>query len=253
MALLDKILPPDKFKDFGEHGAFHAWMKYAVIVAVVVCVGGITTCFLLELRGKSKPVTDTTESTDGGKTTEEQQQPAADLHNPVRAAPASFPRDSNLPRGRETFASGPINLATFNPDKDLMHFEDKRVWFESDHQKNPVADDHIIHRAMEVPLKRLVNLLEKKGGKLKVYDAYRPAAQNNIHLENSLHCEGRAIDLTSEGINLSELAKLAWQAGFDFVLYEKPGKGGGEHLHCSVKRSLDAPLPERPKNTTPKN
>ena len=251
MAILDKIPPPEKFEDFGEQGAFNAWMKYAVIVAVLVCVVGLATCLLLELRGKTKPVAETTEPAGGGKATEEQQQPAPDLHTPVRPAPASFPPDSNLPRGREIFASGPIDLTTFNPDKDLVRFEDTRVWFESDHQKNPVADDHIIHRAMEVPLKRLVNLLEKKKGKLKVHDAYRSAAKNNIHLENSLHCEGRAIDLTSEGISLSELAKLAWQAGFDFVLYEKP-KVSGEHLHCSVKRSPDAPLPERPGSTTPK-
>jgi len=248
MSILDNIPPPEKLKDFGEQGTFNVWMKYAVITAVLVCVVGIAACLLAEWRGKAPPpvAKESTQTEDTPKAqTAESQHPPPDLHNPVRPAPATFPLDTNLPPGREVFASGPIDLATFNPDTDLIRFEDSRVWFESDHKRNPVEDDHIIHRAMEVPLKRLVNLLDKKGGKLKVHDAYRPTG---IHLQNSLHREGRAIDLTSEGVSLSELAKLAWQAGFDFVLYEKPGRAGGEHLHCSVKRSPDAVLPERPRN-----
>jgi len=247
MSILDNIPPPEKLKDFGEQGTFSVWMKYAVVVAVAVCVLGVAVCFLVEWRGKGKApaVAKDTETEDTTQTATAESQPPPDLHNPVRPAPATFPMDSNMPPGREVFASGPIDLTTFKPDKDLVRFEDTRVWFESDNKKDPEEDDHIIHRAMEVPLKRLVNLLEKKGGKLKVHDAYRPTG---IHLEKSLHREGRAIDLTSEKVSLSELAKLAWQAGFDFVLYEKPGRAGGEHLHCSVKRSPDAVLPERPKN-----
>ncbi|MCL1920591.1 MAG: hypothetical protein FWG50_05860 [Kiritimatiellaeota bacterium] len=243
MAILNEIPPPETFRDFGEQGAFHAWMKYAVIVAALVCVLGVAACFLLERRAKPKP-----DKEEEAKTEEPQPSAAApDLHSPVRDAPAAFPVDSNLPRGRETLASGPIDLATFSEKKDIVRFEDKRVWFDSDNKKDPEEDDHLIHRAMEVPLKRLVNLLEKKSAKakLKVHDAYRPTG---IHLEKSLHREGRAIDLTCEGISLSELAKLAWQSGFDFVLYEKPGASGGEHLHCSVKRTPDAPPPERPAN-----
>ena len=246
---MTEIPPPEPFRDFGERGAFNAWMKYAMMIAALVCVVGIAAVFFVERRGKvPPPVTD--DSSLGGEEAETvaAEGPPPDLHNPVREAPASFPVDSNLPRGREIYASGPIDLATFNPTNDLLRFEDTRVWFESDSKQNPEEDDHLIHRAMEVPLKRLVNLLEKKGGKLKVHDAYRPAEKNKIHLANSLHCEGRAIDLTGEGISQNELAKLAWQAGFDFVLYEKPGRGGGEHLHCSVKRSPDTPLPERPAN-----
>ena len=245
MATLDEIPPPEEFKDFGEQGAFNRWMKYAVIVAVAVCVVGVVTCFLVERRGKSPPVAKETKTEDAPKTTESKQ-PPPDLHNPVRPAPAAFPPDSNMPLGKEIYASGPIDLTTFNPTNDVVRFVDTRVWFDSDNKTNPAEDDHIIHRAVEVPLKRLVNLLEKKDAKakLKVHDAYRPTG---IHMERSLHREGRAIDLTCEGISLSELAKLAWQAGFDWVYYEKP-KSSGEHLHCSVKRSPDAVLPERPKN-----
>jgi hypothetical protein len=141
-----------------------------------------------------------------------------------------------MPSGKESKNSGPIDLKTFDPKRDLVRFDDPRVWFESDNDKDDTENDHMINRAVEIPLKRLVNLVEKKGGKLKVQEAFRAAGKDKmIHLEKSLHREGRAVDLTSEGLSLSQLAKLAWQAGFDFVLYEVP-KRGGQHLHCSMKR-----------------
>jgi hypothetical protein len=244
MPFLNKIPKPTTFKDFGERDAFNIWMRGALILAAGVCVVGLSVCVVIESCGKRvspgepKPPHVAEE--------EKKPEPPPDLFNPVRPAPASFPPDSNLPRGKETLASGPIDLGTFNPTNDLIRFQDTRVWFESDHDDpSDDEDDHLIHRAVEVPLKRLVNLLEKKGGKLKLHEAYRAADKNSIHLAKSLHCEGRAVDLTCEKLNLSELAKLAWQSGFDFVLYEKPAKSG-VHLHCSVKRTADAALPPRP-------
>ena len=244
MRLLNKLPKPTTFEDFSEPDAFNTWMKGATIVAVAVCVIGLAFFVVLERCGKGKPG-------DGKKkpvVAEEKKKPLPppDLKNPVRLAPAAFPPDSNLPRGKEIYASGPIDLKTFNPTNDLVRFEDQRVWFESDNtHRADAADDHMIHRAVEVPMKRLVNLLEKKGGKLKVHDAYRAADKNRIHQTDSLHCEGRAVDLTCEKVGLGDLAKLAWQSGFDFVLYEVPRKSG-VHLHCSMKRSPDAPLPPRP-------
>ena len=242
MRFLSKIPKPETFGDFGEPRAFGIWMKWALGIAAAVCVGGLLLCVSLEGCGQRGA----TETVAREAVKKPELPPPPDLHNPVRAAPASFPPDSNLPKGKEIYASGPIDLAAFNPTNALVRFEDKRVWFESDkdHHSDD-EDDHVIHRAMEVPLKRLVNLLEKKGGKLKIQEAYRPADKNRIHMASSLHSEGRAVDLTCEKVSLSELAKLCWQAGFDFVLYEVPKKSG-VHLHCSVKRSPDAPLPPRP-------
>lgn len=216
----------EKFHEFDKPDTFAAWMRWAFVASVVVGVVGIILCVSFERPDKGEDAQQ-----------EESQVAEPDLFKPVREAPAIFPPDSNMPRGRESLASGSIDLTTFDPKRDIVRFEDVRVWFDSDHKvKTPdTEDDHEIHRAMLVPLKRLVNLMEKCGAKLKVHDAYRPAAKNKIHLENSLHCEGRAIDLTCEGISLSELAKLCWQAGFDFVLYEVP-RNSGRHLHCSVKR-----------------
>ncbi len=220
--------------DFAEPGAFRQWMIGAIVVAVLFCAGGLFLIFSMEgCGGRDDADGDAT----GDDAKVERAQEAVDLMNPVRPAPAAFPPNSNMPPGKESVNCGPIDLKTFDPERDLVRFEDARVWFESDHDgPEDDEDDHLIYRGMEVPLRRLVNLMEKRGAKLKVQDAYRAlSSKRMIHLENSLHREGRAIDLTAEGISLGELAKLCWQAGFDFVLYEAP-KGGGSHLHCSVKR-----------------
>jgi len=224
------------------------WMRGALSLALASCVISIAICFIIDRRNRVKPLT-------GSESTAPESSgppaPPPDLHTAVRPAPASFPPDSNLPRGKEFLTSGPIDLKTFNPEKDLIRFEDTRVWFNSDTKTSLHAeDDHLIHRALEVPLKRLVNLLEKrqKHAQLKIHDAYRHPETNTPHLSTSLHWEGRSLDLHSEGTGLTELAKLAWQAGFDFVLYEKPRKSGA-HLHCSVRRSPDALDGSRPGKT----
>lgn len=243
MPFLSRIPKPDTFQERGEPGASAGWKRLALALAAAVCLAGGAVWVIAERRGKKAAAAEPQVPPQAAET---QRPPPPDLHNPVRPAPASFPPDSNLPRGKEIYASGPIDLATFSPSNTLVRFEDARVWFESDNDPpGEEEDDHVIHRAMEVPLKRLVNLLERRGGRLKVHEAYRAAEKNNVHLLTSLHCEGRALDLTCERLSLGDLAKLAWQSGFDFVLYEKPRKSG-VHLHCSVKRSPAAPLPPRP-------
>ena len=148
----------------------------------------------------------------------------------LRKKPKKFKPNTYLPRKKESQASGAIDLTTFSPGKSLIYFDDKRVWWESDHDKNDIEDDHTIYVTMEAPLRRLIDLVDKENATLKVQDTYRPAG---IHNKKSLHKEGRAIDLTCEGISLEELAKLCWMAGFDWVYYEL---NGGAHIHCSVKR-----------------
>jgi hypothetical protein len=155
------------------------------------------------------------------------------ISTPVaRTLPRRFPRNTNLPLGKESLTSGPIDLATFNPTQDLVRFQSPTVWFESDYDKVRVEDDHLVHRSIVAPLERLVRLVNGNGGRLKIHEAYRCAG---VHKSKSLHREGRSLDLTCEKLSLSELAKLCWVAGFDWVLYEHP-RGGGDHVHCSVKR-----------------
>jgi hypothetical protein len=135
-----------------------------------------------------------------------------------------------MPACRESAASGAVAPDRFDARRDIVRFKDYRVWFESDNDANDNEDDHLIHRSLEPPLRRLVDRLEARKIQLRIHDAYRPTG---VHSARSLHREGRALDLTCEKASLEELAKHCWAVGFDWVYYEA-GKGG-EHVHCSVK------------------
>lgn len=154
-----------------------------------------------------------------------------DFTKPVREAPDRFPANARMPRRQEGKVSGSIPTPGFSPRLDLIRIHDERVWWESENDKNDVEDDHHFHYAMEEPMRRLIELVARKGALLKVQDAYR---EEGIHSKRSLHREGRAVDVTAEGIPLEELAKLCWAAGFDWVFYESPRRGGA-HVHASVR------------------
>lgn len=154
-----------------------------------------------------------------------------DLTSPVRREPTRFLARSHLPPRREEDVAGALRPRTFFPQYDLLRVEDARVWWESDNDRADTEDDHLIHRAMEEPLRRLIELVSRAGGTLEVHDAYRP---RGVHAEESLHREGRAVDITCDQLGLEKLAKLAWASGFDWVYYEVPRRGGA-HVHASVR------------------
>ena len=179
----------------------------------------------------------------------EPEKPAPPVYQ-VRPFPEKFPRRSCMPDKKESEASGAISNSAFSPGRDLVYVDDPRVWWESDFDgETDDEDDHSMHRAMEPAFRRLVELDAMSNATLRVQEAYRPST---IHSTLSLHKEGRALDLTFERIEgekltpfekvavYESLAKLCWQAGFDWVYYEQ-ARGTGPHVHASVRR-----LPSQP-------
>jgi hypothetical protein len=164
-----------------------------------------------------------------------------DLTVPARPEPRRFPARSTMPDCREEDASGGLR-GHFHVRHDLVRVDDPRVWWESDNDTNDTEDDHLMHRAMEEPFRRLVELVVAAGGTLKVQDIYRDAG---IHAPKSLHKEGRAVDLTCDELGLERLAQLAWAAGFDWVFHEWPKKGGA-HVHASVRADRPRLAPGTP-------
>lgn len=158
-------------------------------------------------------------------------QQALNLHRPIRPEPARFLARTHLPPRREEYVSGSPGSGRFSDVTDLMKIHDTRVWWESENDTLDTEDDHVMHKAMEVPMRRLIELVHAAGGTLEVHDAYRPSG---IHSKVSLHREGRAVDITCDQLGLEKLAKLAWAAGFDWVYYEVP-RNGGAHVHASVR------------------
>jgi hypothetical protein len=138
-----------------------------------------------------------------------------------------------VPSASEAVTSGPITRKIKRTDPEFSSFvsnNNSKIVFKDEEE---TGADRMMTRRLSDKLDVLADLVAARwpGVKLRVTEAWD---ENDEHSPTSLHYEGRAADLTTSPVDsakLGRLARLAVDAGLDWVFYENTA-----HIHVSVKK-----------------